>query len=197
MRMKGGILLGGVLAAGAAAAQGGGREQVISDPAAAQWSFEGNARTATVNGAPVPGGAAIRVTIARKGANPWDVQARLPLAAAVAAGDRVTFGFYARTTQPDPGGDVARVNVRLQRNAAPYDAALEGTVEIGREWRFHCLSGPATIALAPPELVASVQLAGERHVVEFGPYMATRIPAANAATPSGLPCGEAPAPAGG
>lgn len=166
------------------------KESIISDAAAAAWAFEGAAKVKPVDAPGVPGGKALSVAVAAKGANPWDIQARLKLKDGVAAGDTVTFGFYARAEKPDPGKTTATVNVRFQRNAAPYDAALEGPVEIGPEWSFVCLAGPARIALAAADMSVSVQLAGDKHVVAFGPYMATRIPAQGPNVKSGLPCGQ-------
>ena len=194
--MKAVLLIGAGLLAGAAMAQGRGREAIISDPAAAQWTFEGTPKVKQVAAAGVPGGSALLVTVAQKPAKPWDVQARMKLKDGVAAGDLVTFGFYARADKPDPGKDAASVTVRVQRGAAPYDATLEGPLQIGREWRFHCLTGPAKVALTAAEIEVSVQMGGDRHAVAFGPFMVTRIPAAAAGSVrTGLPCGQAVAPA--
>lgn len=174
----------------AVAVPAGAREQVISDPDAADWVFEGDARVKVVDAAGLPGGKALLVTVPRKGVNPWDIQARLKMKDGVAAGDRLAFGFYARAEKPDPGKQTASVNVRVQRDAAPYDAALEGPLEISSDWTFNCLTGPAQLALSPQEMTVSVQLAGERHAIVFGPFLMTRIPANESATLSGLPCGQ-------
>ena len=180
------------LASAGAAQQQRVKEAIISDPAAAGWAFDGNPKVKQVKADGLPGGQALLVTINNKGANPWDVQARLKLKDGIAAGDTVTFGFYARADKPDPGKQTASVNVRVQRVAAPYDAAIEGPVEIGTDWTFHCLTGPAKIALTAAEMTVSVQLAGEKHAVAFGPWMATKIPAAGTGIKTGLPCGKAP-----
>lgn len=183
--------LAAIALTGAAGAQQRVKESIISDSATAAWTFEGAAKTKAVAApAGVPGGQAIQVAIAQKGANPWAVQARLPMKDGIAATDTVTFGFYARAAKPDPGQETATLNVRMQRNAAPYDAALEGPVTVGKDWSFVCLSGPAKLALTPAELVASVQLAGDKRTVEFGPYMATKVPAQGPNVKSGLPCGQ-------
>lgn len=177
--------------AGAGFAQSRVKEVIISEAATAAWTFEGSAKTKPVAApAGVPGGQAIQVAIAQKGVNPWAVQARLPMKDGIAANDTVTFGFYARAAKPDPGQQTATLSVRLQRNATPYDAALEGMVTVEKDWRFVCLSGPAKIALAASELVASVQLAGDKRTVEFGAYMATKIPSQGPNIRSGLPCGQ-------
>jgi hypothetical protein len=190
------MVMMGLALAGSATAQQRVREAIISDAATNGWAFD-NVRPKAVSApAGVPGGKALQVTIPQKGANAWAMQARLPMKEGIAATDTLTFGFYARAATPDPGKDTATVTVRFQRIAAPYDAALEGPVTIGREWTFVCLTGASRLALTPAELSVSVQLAGDKRVVEFGPYMATRIPAQGEAIRSGLPCGRAVAAAG-
>jgi hypothetical protein len=194
--MKAMVLIGAGLLAGTAMAQMRVKEAIISDPAAAQWTFEGAPKVKQVAAPGVPGGNALLVTVAQKPANPWDVQARMKLKDGVAAGDFVTFGFYARAEKPDPGKDSASVTVRVQRGAAPYDAAVEGPLQIGKAWSFHCLSGPAKVALSVAEIEGSVQMGADRHAVAFGPFMVTKIPAAaGAIAKTGLPCGQAVAPA--
>lgn len=190
------VLIGAGLLAGTAGAQTRVKEVIISDPAAANWNFEGGPKVKQVAADGVPGGSALLVTVASKPAKPWDVQARMKLKEGVAAGDIVTFGFYARADKPDPGKETAAVTVRVQRGAAPYDAAVEGGIEIGRTWTFHCLAGPARTALTPSEIEVSVQMGGDRHAVAFGPFMVTKIPvAAGANAKTGLPCGQAVKPA--
>lgn len=167
------------------------RETVISDKENAGWSFDGKPKLKEVAAEALPGGKAILVTIPTKGQNPWDMQARLPMKAGIVAGDIITFGFFARAEKPDPGQTGATVQVRVQRDKAPYEAALEGPISLGPEWRFHCLTGPASLSIPAAELAVSVQLSAERRAVALGPYVATRIPAGAAKTVSGLPCGKA------
>ncbi|HVF95022.1 MAG TPA: hypothetical protein VM900_11980 [Sphingomonas sp.] len=182
------LCVGAVTSAGWA--QQRAKETIISDPAAANWVFDGKPKVKPVDAAGVPGGKALLVTVGAKGANPWDIQARMPLKQGVAVGDTITFGFYARAEKPDPGQDVAAVTVRLQRAAAPYDAALEGPLRIGKEWTFHCLTGVSTLALDGAAAEVSVQIAGDKHAIAFGPWMATRIPGGGAAGKTTLPCGK-------
>jgi Carbohydrate binding domain len=181
---------GVLLIASAALAQERAKETIISDQASASWGFDGAAKVKEIAAEGIPGGRALQADVAAKGANPWDIQARLKLKEGFAAGDTVTFGFYARAIKPDPGKDSARVNVRVQRAAAPYDAAIEGPIDIGPKWQFHCLAGPAKVAIEQAQLEVSVQLAGEKHDIAFGPYLATRIPAVAQSAKSGLPCGQ-------
>ena len=48
------------------------------------------------------------------------------------------------------------------------------------------------IRAAFPNAQVSVQLAGEKHAVAFGPWMATKIPGSGPNLKTGLPCGKAP-----
>ncbi len=185
-------MLGTIALVGAAQAQQRLKETIISDPAAANWAFDGNPKIKQVDAATLPGGKALLVKVAAKGVNPWDIQARMPVKEGVAAGDTVTFGFYARADQPDPGKDSATVTVRVQRNVAPYDAAIEGAIEIGKDWTFHCLTAPSKLTLDAAMTQLSVQMAGEKHAVAFGPYLVTKIAGSGAAIKTGLPCGKPP-----
>lgn len=164
------------------------KETVISDKENAGWGFQGKPKLKEVPAEQLPGGKALQVAVA-KGANPWDTQGLIPLKQGIEQGDLLTFGFFARSVSPDAGS----IHVRFQRNGAPYDSAFEGPVQIDHEWRFVCLVGTAGKAIPAAELDIAVQLAGEKRVVELGPYLATRIPAGAAAKKSGLPCGVAPA----
>ncbi len=185
------VCIGSIALAGAAFAQQRVKETIISDPAAATWAFEGKPKVKQVSAEGVPGGKALLVTVAAKGANRWDVQARMKVKEGIAADDTVTFGFYARADKPDPGKDTAAVHVRVQRGAAPYDAAIEGPLEIGKEWTFHCLTGRSKLTLDAAVTEVSVQMAGNKHAVAFGPYMVTKIPESGPTIKSGLPCGKA------
>jgi hypothetical protein len=172
-----------VFATGAvsAFAQSGGEVQ-ITDPDNAEWNFTGKGmRTRVVESAGAPGGMAIEANVSRKGANPWDIQTAITLRQGFAVGDKLSFGFYARTVKGDGGGETVTLPIRIQRTAAPYDAAIEGAVVVGPEWKYHCISGPAKIALQPNEMNVSVQMAGDKHVVEFGPFLGFLIPAASTA----------------
>lgn len=77
MKAAAGALL--LLPVAGALAQSPGKEEIISDPDAPSWSFEGAAKTKEVDAEALPGGKAICVTVA-KGENPWDSKAKLKYA---------------------------------------------------------------------------------------------------------------------
>lgn len=114
----------------------------------------------------VPGGGALRVR-ARRGANPWDVQATSPAGGDISAGDIVLVSFYARAEQAAEGG--SRLAVRLQLAGAPYTALLEGTKNIGAEWRQYCLSGMAAQEFRADLTNVSLHLATGDQVIDLGP----------------------------
>lgn len=190
--MKGAVILFGLAVAGTTAAVA--REAVVSDPASASWAFNGEIRPRAVEAATLPGGQAIRLDVRRKGANPWDIQAIGDILSAIEPGDRITVGFYARAQSPDPGGSTITLPVRVQQRTAPFAGALDGTATLTGDWTFHCVTGPATAALAAGNAQAVLNLAGERHVIDLGPFLITRAAAADADAPSTLPCGQPPAP---
>ncbi|WP_448657529.1 hypothetical protein ACPVPU_08655 [Sphingomonas sp. CJ99] len=172
-----------IMVAGAASAwaQSGGEVQ-ITDAENAEWNFTGKGmRTRVVESEGAPGGMAIEAAVARKGANPWDIQTAITLKQGFAVGDKLSFGFYARAVKGDAGGSTVTLPIRIQRTAAPYDAAIEGAVTVGPEWKYYCISGPAKIALQPNEMNVSVQMAGDKHTVEFGPFLGFLIPASSSA----------------
>lgn len=186
-------LLAAAAITAAASAQVHVKEEIITAPTGANWQFDGAPKVKLADAAGVPGGKALAITIPAKTKNPWDVQARATLAHDIEVGDIVTFGFYARAEKPDPGKETATLGVQVQRNGPPYDAAVGGSVELGKDYVFHCVGGPAKIALKAGELMVTVQLGADKHVVDFGPFFATRIPAAGGPNAkSGLPCGKAP-----
>ncbi|MGC6399294.1 hypothetical protein ACNI3Q_01795 [Sphingomonas sp. FW199] len=157
-------------------------EILITDPENAEWNFTGKGmRTKVVESEGAPGGMAIEANVARKGANPWDIQTAITLRQGFAVGDKLSFGFYARAVTGDAGGSTINLPIRIQRTSAPYDAAIEGMVTVGPEWKFHCISGPAKIALQPNEMNVSVQMAGDKRVVQLGPFMGFMIPASSSA----------------
>ena len=119
-----------------------------------------------VDASGAPGGNALRVR-ARRGANPWDVQATSPAGGDIAAGDVVLLAFYARAEQAAEGG--SRLPVRLQLAGAPYTSLLDGTKTIGTEWRQYCLSGVAAQAFRGDLTNVSIHLGAADQVVDLGP----------------------------
>lgn len=149
-------------------------EAVIGDASHAQWVPYGNGKASNARAVDLPGGVALRLQVRRKGAQPWDAGLSVQLKDGVQAGERVIAGFYARAHTAAPGRDTAIVIARVQQNGQSYDPVIEASFEIGPEWRFHCVQGPATRSFGAGSLELGLQLASEQQTVEVGPFMVVR-----------------------
>ena len=142
---------------------------LIDDPTRLDWSLTGEAKKKTLKSADIPGGgAAVQVTVARKTANPWEVQLSIPLTAAIAPGDDVTIAFYARTIAANTPDDKAQVSLRFQQNSGAYDGFGDKTLAIGGEWQLYEVTGRANTAIAKGDGIVSLQLGGAAQTVAIG-----------------------------
>lgn len=189
--MKGAILAAGLLAGvGASLALGAGAALAAeqpADPALAELASKlpgtlvndprqlvdlGNnmvgATTKVIKSADIPGGNAARqITVAAAADEPWKVTAGQKLLVPIAKGDVVTVGFYARYV-PMNGKNSGSVAVRIQQDAAPYGGFLDNKIDLTGEWKWHEVSGVATIALPKGAGGLNFQLAGQGQIVEIG-----------------------------
>src|SRR4051794_5018427 len=107
----------------------------------------------------------IRVTVAKKGANPWDAGAVSPVAKPIAAGDTVLVAVYLRAPDARDGETVALPFVGLTGAAAPYPTIASAPVAITNQWKQYFASGKAAQAFAAGGAQASIHLAGDAHVI--------------------------------
>ncbi|MFT4074159.1 MAG: hypothetical protein QM647_01420 [Asticcacaulis sp.] len=139
---------------------------MISHPAADQWNLYGSGekheliRDATVNG-----GAAMQVTSAGPGANPWDIQAGVPSAKPVRKGDVLLMAFWGRAVTPGN----ATVPAVLQQTAAPYTKVGTENLVLNADWKLFYISGTADQDYPAGAVAASVQLATGAQTVALGP----------------------------
>ena len=96
------------------------------------------------------------------------MQAYAPLTANIAAGDQVTFGFWARTTASDADDGQGRVTARVQRDASPWPGFGDTPFVIGPEWRWYEATTTADIAVPQREAFLVFQLGAARQTVEIG-----------------------------
>ncbi|TPG42504.1 hypothetical protein EAH79_01030 [Sphingomonas koreensis] len=172
-----------ILAAGAAAAasplaaQAGGAPQAapsdilqkaINQPGTNWQFYGGDDKGRPVKAPEVPGGEAVRVKIAAKGANPWDVGALSPIQKPIAAGDAILVAVYLRAPMVKDGETTA-VQIGATGNAAPYIPIAGADVTITNGWKLYYAAGKAGAAFAGGAAQASVQLAADKHVVDLGP----------------------------
>ncbi len=162
---------------------------LINDPANMGWNVTGkNMQMKALRDDAIPGGgAAVSVKVLAKGADPWDVQAQIPLLGGIESGQQVTVGFHARTVSAGTASGRGEITVRVQQAAAPYAGFIDKTLPIGPDWAFYEASAKATRRLASGEGVVALQLAGVRQEIEIGQLIvvanaASIVPAGGAST---------------
>lgn len=115
----------------------------------------------------IPGEGALRVK-ARKGANPWDVQANSPInGATINAGDVVMVMAYLRAEQPAEGG--SNLGIRVQLAGAPYTTAMEFNAAIDTGWKSYCAHRVASATMPAKQSNVNIHLATAEQVVDLGP----------------------------
>jgi hypothetical protein len=115
----------------------------------------------------VPGEMGLRVK-ARKGANPWDVQASSQInGGAINKGDVVMLMVYARAEQPAAGG--SNLSLRIQLSAAPYTSTMDFATPISGEWKSYCAHRIASIEVPAKKGNVSIHLATAEQVIDLGP----------------------------
>jgi hypothetical protein len=131
------------------------------------WSLYGPNQSAKQVSAPsdVPGGAAVRVTVTKPGANPYDVGATYPNTKPIAKGDTVVTMVFMRA--PDAGdGKTIPIPLGISEANAPYTQIANETVQVGPTWKRYFVAGVAPKTFRAGEARISVQLAEQ--VVELG-----------------------------
>ena len=154
---------------GAAFAQADLASRIVNDPAEPQVS---GAKARLVNDADAQGGKALRVTVAKVGANNWDSVVESPLRKPVKAGDRLVLAFEARLQQGPQGATSATIPfTAIQMTAAPYTGIASGQVTVGPTWQQHKIEGKADKDYPVGALKASIQIGNARQVIDFGPII--------------------------
>jgi lysophospholipase L1-like esterase len=111
-----------------------------------------------------------RVTVNAKG-NPWDVGATSPIAKPIKAGDTVLVAVYLRAPDLQEGETTPVSYVGLNENSPPYTAIAKGSANVTNQWKVYYASGVAGKAFTAEQVVAGLQLAAARHVVDLGPVL--------------------------
>jgi len=144
-------------------------KNMINSPSADSWTGYG-AGFALHDDPAVQAGKAMRVTIAKKGSNPYDSAAWDPIVKPVSKGDVILVAYWARAEEPPTGSETVSVpNVTVGLSKAPYTSFGEGAATITRKWTMYYASGVADADYKPGKLVVSVQLGSDAQVVDLGP----------------------------
>jgi hypothetical protein len=146
-------------------------KQIVDTPSPTAFAVYGSGAAGALRKDPaVQGGQALRVTVAGKGANPWDSGLSVAITKPIKAGDKLVLAFYAKLVNGENGATTATLpNITIQLAGAPYTGVFGGPTEIGTEWKLYSLTGAADRDYKPGELNVSFQLATAKQVIDFGP----------------------------
>jgi hypothetical protein len=144
-------------------------ERAVNDVRVSSWSAYGPGQTARILPAQVQGNNAFRVDVATAGTNPWDVGANALTNKPIAVGDVLLLGVWARAERLPQGAPVARINIGLQLNEAPYTPMATRSIEVGPEWKLYFLQADAPRAYNAGQAGASVHLATASQTIDLGP----------------------------
>lgn len=153
----------------AALAQDDLMKQIVNDPAAPEVD---GAKAALIEDAKAEGGKALRVQVPKKGANPWDSTVGGPIKKPINRGDHLVILYSARLEKSDSGATTTTLPyTALQLTAAPYSTILQGSADIGPEWKQFQVTGISNANCKPGELKVTMQLATAKQVVDLGPII--------------------------
>lgn len=143
---------------------------IINDPMSLDWPSQGTGfkKKGIVDPKIPGGGAAAQYAILNKGANPWDAGASIPLNSAIKRGEDITVGFWARSLAAETPDGQGTVTVRVQQNSAPWPGFIDQTVSIGRDWKWHEVTGSSTIDIPRGLAIVSLTMAHAKQTLEIG-----------------------------
>jgi hypothetical protein len=147
--------------------------KIVNDPAAPALN---GAKGKLIDDSAVQGGKALRVTVAKKGANNWDSVVESAILKPVKAGDRLVIAFNARLEKGEGGATAAAIPyVAVQLKAAPYTGIVSGQAAIGPEWAFHKIEGKADKDYPAGALKATIQIGNAKQVIDLGPIVVLNL----------------------
>jgi hypothetical protein len=153
----------------AALAQDDISKQIVNNPSAPDVS---GAKASLIDDPRVEGGKALRLQVPKKGANPWDSSVGGAINKPIAKGDHLILHFSARLEKGENGAVTATLPYNaIQLAAAPYSTLVQGSGEIGPDWKVFNVEGTSDGAYAPGQLKVTIQLATAKQTVDFGPIV--------------------------
>lgn len=144
-------------------------QKAINKPSATWGVYGAGQKSAQVKDKAVQGSAATKVEILAASGKPWDVGASQPIAGKIAKGDVLLVAFWAKAEAVNGGAASAEIPaVRVQQAAAPYDAALQGGIKVGGEWKMYTVPGRALIDIPAGTGAVGLHLGSAKQTVLLG-----------------------------
>jgi len=133
------------------------------------YSFYGqNFTQKTMKDPEIPGGQFVRVDVSQKGSHPWDVGAQYAVTKPIKSGDVVFFALFARAPNLKDGESITISGVGVGQAEAPYGSIAMTEIRLTNRWNVYYASAKATSAAPRGQARASLQLAGDKQVVDLG-----------------------------
>lgn len=147
-----------------------GAGRLINRPDARGWSHSGPAGAFTErDDSTIWLGKATRFTVAKKGADRWDVGTSIPLTQGIDAGDRLLIAIAARAENAATEDGRAVVGVRLQNSEPPHQGFADNLFKIGPNWQLIRIQTTAAEAIPVGKATVALHFAEAPQVVDIGP----------------------------
>ena len=146
-------------------------KKAINDVGTAYTFYGQNFTQKAVKDAQIPGEHYVRVDVTQKGAHPWDIGAQYAVDKPIKSGDVVFFAIYARAPNLKDGESIAISGVGVGQTEAPYASIAMTEMHLTNRWNVYYASAKTATATPRGQARASVQLAGDKQVVDLGPLI--------------------------
>lgn len=155
-----------------------GRGTLLTEIDALNWDISGPVKTERFAACGIAGDSALRFTVPAAGAQPYDAVAALPLQGAIAAGDQLLVAIIARSGQPLPTSGAAKLGLRVQIDATPYEGFADNMVDLAPNWKLIQLHTTARIDVPQGKGVIALHLAAQAQTLELGRVYVIKLPPA-------------------
>jgi hypothetical protein len=150
-------------------------KKAINEPGTA-WTFYGPGLTNKVIKDPeIPGGEAVRVTVSKKGANPWDNGALYQVLKPIRTGDVIFFAVYLRAPELKDGETTLMPTMGVTQQDSPYAPIAVTDVRIGNKWGVYYASAKSVTGYPRGQARVSIQIASEKQVIDLGPVFVLNL----------------------
>jgi hypothetical protein len=146
-------------------------KKAVNDVGIAYTFYGQNFTKKVVKDAQIPGEQYVRVDVTQKGAHPWDIGAQYAVDKPIKPGDVVFFAVYARAPNLKDGESIAISGVGVGQTEAPYASIAMTEMHLTNQWNVYYASAKTTAGAARGQARASLQLAGDKQVIDLGPVI--------------------------
>jgi hypothetical protein len=166
---------------------------VINSPDIDSWGITGDQTNARITDAKVAGGAALEVTVAKKGDNAWDVQALADVLQPIHKGDHIHASIPIKGKLLDGTGNV-KLYMAIQSTGDDHHPFGRKNFTISPDWQTYGLDAFADADYPAGGAGFTIHLATGKQVVDLGPLTITDA-AASPGAASAAPVAASAAPA--